>query len=109
MKKASYTHLLKTIAKNEIHHSMDEYRTVVQLTLENVTRRLQFVGGRAGAGKSFVVREECQKLGIRPALVNPTSSWLLYRALYKYRNEKLILMDDVPNTIIRDGGNLALL
>jgi len=88
---------------------MDEYRSIIQLTLSNVTRRLQFVGGRAGAGKSFVVREECQKLGIIPALVNPTSSWLLYRALYKYREETLILMDDVPNTIIRDGGNLALL
>jgi hypothetical protein len=109
MQQASYKQLVKTIKSNDVYRAMDSYRTVVQLTLKGVTRPIQFVGGRAGVGKSYVVREECQKLGIVPALINPTSSWLFYRSLYRHRNAQLILMDDTPNTIIRAGGNLAIL
>jgi hypothetical protein len=88
------TTLHSEISKNAIYQQIESYRSLVQSTVRGITEPLLFVGGCPGIGKSFLVREECAKAGIRPVFISPTTPSSFNQELYRNRNTNVVVLDD---------------
>jgi hypothetical protein len=90
----SFATLCNSISKNPVYKNLKVYRTIVEEVLAGNVEPLQFIGGSPGIGKSYILREECAKIGIAPTFINPTNPSSFNKELFQFRNKPVIVMDD---------------